>query len=190
MNALALLTGAFAALALASAADAQSTQPEPSPSPAALEHARHVIQAMHAEKTYDQMVSAIETSALSSMAKDSPGGKQQYAQVFERAYLEQVRAVMPKLSDEMAVIYATDFTEQELTDIDRFYASPTGQSVLAKTPRIGQQLVSFLMAQMPVMLGRAFDQTCEKITCTAEQRAAMAKALDAMKARAAAVQPG
>jgi len=183
-----MLMGAAAALVLTAAAAAEPASPPPTP--AALEHARHVIEEMHAEKLYDQMISAIETSVLSSTAKDGPADKQQYAQVFERAYLEQVRAMMPRLTDEMVVIYATDFTEQELTDIDRFYASPTGQSMLAKMPRIGEQLIPFLMGQLPTALGRAFDQTCEQVTCTTAQRAAMAKALDAMKARAAATQPG
>ena len=190
MKLFAFSAAALASLVLASAAGAQPTQPEPAPSPAALEHARHVIQAMHAEKLYDQMISAIESSVISSMTKNLPADKQQFTQTFERAYLEEIRAMMPKMSDEMAIIYATDFTEQQLSDIDTFYASPTGQAVLAKTPRIGQQLVPFLMAQIPMALSRAFDQTCQKTTCTAEQRAAMAKAVDAMKARAAPVQPG
>lgn len=188
MKPFALPIGALAALALAFPATAQTA--EAAPSPAALEHARHVIQAMHAEKLYDQMISAIETSVISSITKNMPAEKQQYAQAFERAYLEEVRGLMPKMTDEMAVIYATDFTEQQLTDIDQFYASPTGQAVLAKMPCIGQQLIPFMMAQLPAVLSRAFEQTCQKTTCTAEQRAAMAKALDAMKARAATVQPG
>jgi hypothetical protein len=190
MKLFAFSAAALATLIMASAAGAQPTQSKPSPSPAALEHARHVIQAMHAEKLYDQMISAIETSVISSITKNAPADKQQYAQTFERAYLEEMRGMMPKLTDEMAIIYATDFTEQQLTDIDTFYASPTGQAVLAETPRLGQQLVPFMMAQMPMALSRAFEQTCQKTTCTAEQRAAMARALDAMKARAGVVQPG
>jgi len=42
-----------------------------------------------------------------------------------------------------------------------------------------------VLAQMPDVIGQAFDKSCEKATCTAAQRAAMAKALDAMRARAA-----
>jgi hypothetical protein len=190
MKLFAFSAGALSALVLACAAGAQTTQSEPAPSPAALEHARHVIQAMHAEKLYDQMISAVESSVISSMAKNAPADKQQYVQTFERAYLEEMRAMMPKLTDQMAVIYATDFTEQQLTDIDAFYASPTGQAVLAKMPRMGQQLIPYMLAQMPMALSRAFDKTCQMTACTAEQRAAMAKAIDAMKARAGAAQPG
>jgi len=183
MKLFALPLGALAALALASAAIAQTTPPPPSP--AALEQARHLIQTMHAEKLADQLISAIETSVVSSMSKSLPPGKQQSVQAFEDAYLDEMRGMMPKLFDEMAVIYATDFTEAELADMDRFYAGPTGQSMLAKMPRISQQLIPFVMAQMPEVLGRAFDRSCEKTACTAEQRAAIAKALDAMKARTA-----
>ena len=184
----ALPIGALAALALALPAAAQTA--EPAPSPAALEHARHVIQSMHAEKLYDQMISAIETSVISSMTKNLPADKQQFAQTFEREYLEAMRAIMPKITDEMTIIYATDFTEQQLNDINQFYESPTGQAMLAKTPQIGQQLIPVVMAQIPDALAHAFEQTCQKTTCTAEQRTAMTKAVDAMKARAAAVKPG
>ena len=65
-----------------------------------------------------------------------------------------------------------------------------GLAVREQRRRIGEQLIPFLMGQLPTALGRAFDQTCEQVTCTTAQRAAMAKALDAMKARAAATQPG
>jgi uncharacterized protein len=179
----------LSALLLASAAGAQPSQIDPAPSPAALEQARHVIQTMHAQKMYDQVFAAMEPSMVAAMGKNLPEDKRQKVQAAEQALFEEMRAMTPKLVDEMAVIYATDFTEQELADMDRFYASSSGQSVIAKMPRVTQQLVPFVMAQMPAILARAFDKSCEKAACTAEQRAAMAKAIDAMKARAAA-QPG
>lgn len=179
-----ILTGALVALLLTSAAAAQTASPPPSPE--ALEQARHLIQTMHAAKLYDQVITAMESSMVASMTKNLPEAKQQQVQAIEDAMFEEMRGLMPKLTDEMAVIYATDFTEQELADMDRFYGSPTGQSMLEKTPRISQQLVPFVMSEMPSLLGRAFDRSCQKTTCTTQQREAMAKALDAMRARAAA----
>ena len=131
---------------------------------------------MHAAKLYDQLITAMESSMVASMTKNLPEAKQQQVQAIEDAMFEEMRGLMPKLTDEMAVIYATDFTEQELADMDRFYASPTGQSMLEKTPRISQQIIPFVMAEMPSLVGRAFDRSCQKTACTAQQREAMAKA--------------
>ncbi len=183
MKPFAMLAGALAALSLAAAVAAQPASP--APTPAALEQARHLIQTMHAAKLYDQLISAMESSMIASMTKNLPEAKQQRVQAIEDGMFEEMRGLMPKLTDQMAVIYATDFTEQELTDMDRFYASPTGQSMLEKTPRISQQLIPFVMAEMPSMLGRAFDRSCQKTACTTQQREAMARALDALRARTA-----
>ena len=187
MKRLASAIGALAALTLGSAAVAQPASP--APSPATLEHARHLIQTMHAEKMVDQVISAMQTSMITPMMKNVPAGKREATQAFEDAYLDGLRGMMPKVFDQMAIIYATDFTDQELTDMDRFYTSPTGQTLLAKTPMISQQLIPFVVAQIPDILGHAFDQSCAKASCTPEQRAAIAKALDAMRARTA-TKPG
>jgi hypothetical protein len=184
MKPFAVPIGALVALVLASAVAAQPATSAPSLE--ALAQARHLIQTMHAEKLADQLISSLQTSIVGSMSKSLPEARQQQVQAIDEAMLEEVRGIMPKVFDQMAVIYATDFTEQELTDIDRFYASPTGQSMLAKMPRISQQLVPFVMAQMPALLSRAFDRACERTSCTAEQHAAIAKAIDAMKARVGA----
>ena len=188
MKPCAMLVGALATLALASAAFAQPAPASP-PSPAALEQARHLIKTMHADRMPGQMISAMEKSFSSSMFKNlTPDG-----QADANAPLEEIRAIMPRLIDAMATIYATDFTEQELSDMDRFYASPTGQSMLAKMPLVAQQLMPIALAEMPGLMGRDFERLCERSHCTAEQRAEFAKTLDAvleaMKPKSAA-QPG
>jgi hypothetical protein len=179
--------GLLAALALGSAALAQPGETQPGP--ARLAAARHLIQTMHAERLADQVISAMETSVVASMPKSSPDGKQSNAQAFQGEMLEEMRTIMPKLFDHMASIYATDFTDDQLAEIDRFYASPTGQALLAEAPRMSQQIVPFVMAQMPDAIERAFDRSCRKTACTPEQRAAMAKAVAAMRARLG-VRPG
>jgi uncharacterized protein len=41
-----------------------------------------------------------------------------------------------ELSDEVARLYATNFSEQELKDILAFYKSPAGQKLLAQQPKV------------------------------------------------------
>jgi hypothetical protein len=49
---------------------------------------------------------------------------------------------MREMEDEIAALYARTFTEQELKDILAFYATPSGRSMLAKTPALMQESVA------------------------------------------------
>jgi hypothetical protein len=48
-----------------------------------------------------------------------------------------------ELTDEVARLYATHFTEQELKDILTFYKSPVGQKLLAQQPQIIDSSMKF-----------------------------------------------
>jgi hypothetical protein len=69
-----------------------------------------------------------------------------------------------------AEIYASGFTEQEIAEMDHFYSTPTGQSVIAKLPAMTRQILPIVAAEMPAMMKRGFDRLCKKTTRTPEQR--------------------
>ncbi len=188
MKLFATIIGALAAFTLAAfSAHAQTTAS--APSAASLEQARHLIKTMHAEQMIDQIMTAMEKPMIESIAKGAPPEQQQKIQALEDSIWGEFKTFMPRMIDQMAVIYATDFTEQELTEMDQFYSSPTGQSVLSKIPRMSQQMVPVMMAEMPALMGRSFDRFCDKTHCSADERAALAKAVNKMRASLAA-RPG
>jgi hypothetical protein len=78
--------------------------------------------------------------------------------------LRIARESMPTLYDAMAIAYARQFTPEQLADIERFYASPTGRALLDKMPAV--------MSDPAVMTA---------------QRAMMMKSLDGLQARARAM---
>ena len=49
-----------------------------------------------------------------------------------------------EIGEQMAKIYASDFTEQELKDLTAFYKSPLGQKVLAQEPKSIQTSMNFM----------------------------------------------
>jgi hypothetical protein len=49
-----------------------------------------------------------------------------------------------EIGEEMAKIYATDFTEQELKDLVTFYKSPLGQKLLTQEPRTIQASMNYM----------------------------------------------
>jgi uncharacterized protein len=59
-----------------------------------------------------------------------------------------------EIGEQMAKIYANDFTEQEMKDLTAFYKSPLGQKVLATEPRSIQESMNY-MSQW----AQAFSQT-------------------------------
>jgi hypothetical protein len=49
-----------------------------------------------------------------------------------------------EIGEQMAKIYASDFTEQELKDLTTFYKTPLGQKLLAQEPKTVQTSMAFM----------------------------------------------
>ena len=49
-----------------------------------------------------------------------------------------------EIGEQMAKIYANDFTEQEMKDLTAFYKSPLGQKVLAQEPKSIQASMTYM----------------------------------------------
>jgi hypothetical protein len=49
-----------------------------------------------------------------------------------------------EIGEQMAKIYASDFTEQELKDLVAFYKTPLGQKLLAQEPRTVQASMAYM----------------------------------------------
>jgi hypothetical protein len=49
-----------------------------------------------------------------------------------------------EIGEQMARIYASDFTEQELKDLTTFYKTPLGQKLLAQEPKTVQASMAFM----------------------------------------------
>jgi hypothetical protein len=67
--------------------------------------------------------------------------------------LESFKARLGELTDQIVVVYATNFTVAEMKDIIAFYRGPTGQKLLAKGPVIAQQSMA-AGQQLGAQIGR------------------------------------
>lgn len=70
------------------------------------------------------------------------------------AIAQQAAGKEKEIGEQMAKIYANDFTEQELKDLTAFYKSPLGQKVLAQEPKSIQASMNF-MGQWAQSFGEA-----------------------------------
>jgi len=148
-----LLTIAFILLCMAAKAQTNVT-------PARLKAAEDVLKAMGA----DSMLKKTTTAALTQASSQVPADKR-------TKFLEIMNSFVSKymqwglLKDQMAALYAQNFTEKELRDLVAFYNTPTGRKFVQVQPlltqkgmEIGQQMVQAHQAELQQMLQDAFKE--------------------------------
>jgi hypothetical protein len=108
------------------------------PSAEAVTAARALVTTMRLSDQYKALLPAILLGLKPAVAQDRPE--------IERDY----DAIMPMLADafapyysamvdDIATVYANNFTAAELREIEAFYRQPIGQKLLEKTPVLAQQ---------------------------------------------------
>ena len=162
------------------AAPALAQTAGPAPDAHKLELAHELIDAIHLEKMMDGMTGSIQKSLAASMTAQASKGDQAKASAMLDASQEEMRELTPKLIDYMTVVYARELTEKELKDSLTFYHSDSGQSILAKTPALIQQMTPFMQQQMPQIIRGMFRRYCVKVTCTTQETAQFNKISEAM----------
>lgn len=123
--------------------------------------------------------------ASADLEKMGPGTMRQVMTLLDPAFEERMRRTMPILTsgmtdiitrmepsirDGLAQAYASQFSDAELAEIDRFFASPTGANFAAKSMTIMtdpaimakmQALMPELMKAMPAIMQRAQAATAD-----------------------------
>ena len=115
-----------------------STAPAQTPSPEALAVARSLISTMKLTDQYKALLPVILLSIKPAVVQGRPEIERDYdtmaAQIAD-AYAPYYSSMV----DSAASLYASNFTVDELREIDAFYRLPVGQKLLQKSPAITQQ---------------------------------------------------
>jgi len=126
-------------------------------------------------------LSSIFTSVISmiesSMSRGDTPEERKISDAVQAAAQDQFGKIVPKMIDISANIYAQNYTEQELSDVLTFYKSPSGQSMLAKTPVITQAVSAAVKPMIPQMQRDMVADMCDRIACTPAMRAAILEKL-------------
>jgi hypothetical protein len=166
---------AFVAFALlAGAAQAQTAAPV---DPQRLALAKQIFEAQGGAQNAAAAMRSVEKGMLESMP--SPEARERMTKVTETMATE----ILPRMYDEMAAIYATDFTDAQLKDILAFYASPTGQALKAKAPVVAQQMGMVMVKLMPRFQLSVLDKVCAQTACTPQQQQQLAALKQAVPER-------
>jgi len=110
------------------------------PSPEALAAAKDVIATIH----LDEQLSAILPAIIKNIKPSIVQGRAEVDRHYDALaplMLEGFKARMSELSDAAAIIYARNFSTEDLLALNAFYKTPLGQRLLQKLPTVTQETI-------------------------------------------------
>ena len=155
---------ALAAVTLMAAAPAVSA--DEAPSAHKLEMARQLFAGMNMPQLMDSVTKSMGTNMLANLRKANPKLTDEQATAISEAVAESTRDLMPKVMDRMIPVYASTFSEKELTDALAFYNSPSGKAMLAKMPAMMAQMGPIMQELTPQMMADVQKRVCAKTDCS------------------------
>ena len=108
------------------------------PSPDAMTAARSLVTTMKLSDQYKALLPAILLTLKPALVQDRPEIERDYDAMMptiEDAFKPYYTAI----ADDIATVYAGNFTVGEMREIEAFYRQPVGQKLLEKSPALTQQ---------------------------------------------------
>ncbi|PAY09453.1 MULTISPECIES: DUF2059 domain-containing protein [Bradyrhizobium] len=132
------VTGLLVVVMLSAVPLARAQNAAPASSPEALAVAKELVTTIHLVDQFKALMPTILKSLKPAIVQGRTDVDRDYDAVTP-VLLESFQTRFSELSDAMAIIYANNFTPDELRGLIAFYKSPVGQKLLAKTPAVTQQ---------------------------------------------------
>ena len=120
-----------------------------SPSPDTLAAARELIVTMRAADYFKTIMPAIVQQLKPAIVQNRPQVERDYDAIMP-LMLESMNARVSEIIDQVAALYARNFTAAELNEVVAFYRGPTGQKFIQKLP---------LITQESMVIGQRFGQS-------------------------------
>jgi hypothetical protein len=115
-----------------------STSPAQTPSPDAVAAARSLVTTMKLSEQYKALLPGVLLGLRPALTQDRP----EIERDFDAMMPMMVEAFAPYFAamvNDIATVYANNFTVAELRDMEAFYRQPVGQKLLARSQAIAQQ---------------------------------------------------
>jgi hypothetical protein len=124
-----------ASLLLSSIGAARAQTP---PSPDAMSAARSLVTTMKLSDQYKALLPGILLSLKPALVQDRPEIERDYNAMMP-TIVDAFEPYYAAMLNDIATIYATNFTAGELREIEAFYRQPVGRKLLEKSPALAQQ---------------------------------------------------
>ncbi|MBI5319012.1 DUF2059 domain-containing protein [Bradyrhizobium sp.] len=125
------------------AAPAANSQPLKQASPAALAAAKEILVMKNAAAMYQAAVPNIVEQTKNALIQNNLNYQKDIGEVAV-VVAKNLAGREKEIGEGMALVYANEFSEQELKDLVTFYKSPLGQKLLATEPRAIQFSMSYM----------------------------------------------
>jgi hypothetical protein len=109
------------------------------PSPDAMTAARSLVTTMKLPEQYKALLPAIVLGLRRTLTQERPEIESDYDSMkpmVDAAFAPYYRAML----DDVAAIYANNYTVAEMRDMEAFFQRPAGQKYLEKAPAVTQQI--------------------------------------------------
>jgi uncharacterized protein len=110
------------------------------PAPEAIAAARELVETMHLNDQYNAIVPGIFKNLKPAIVQGRADVERQY-DALSPAIIDAFRQRVSEMSDAAAVVYAKNFSIEDLHALNDFYKTPTGQRLLQKLPTISQEMM-------------------------------------------------
>ena len=110
------------------------------PDPQALVAAKDLVVIMHLDQQFAAVLPGIIKSLKPSIVQGRSEVDRQY-DVLAPILLDGFKARIAELSDAAAIVYARNFSTEDLIALGAFYKTPTGQRLLQKLPTVSQEIM-------------------------------------------------
>lgn len=121
---------------------APAAQAENKPSPGALAAAHELVTVMGASNAFNPLIAGVVENAKLLYLQQNPALSKDLNEIAAKMRTD-LAPRFTELTNEMARLYATEFSEQELKEILAFYKSPVGEKLLTQQPQIGDRSMKF-----------------------------------------------
>jgi uncharacterized protein len=132
--------GLLSLLILLSAPLATAQVASQAPSAEALAAAKELVLTIH----LDQQLSAILPGIIKNLKPSIVQGRSEVDRQYDALapfMLEGFKARMSELTDAAAIVYARNFSTEDLLALSAFYKTPSGQRLLQKLPTVTQEIM-------------------------------------------------
>jgi hypothetical protein len=122
----------------------QPAQPQLKPaSPAAIAAAKEILALKHVSNMYQNAIPSIVQRTKDALLQNNLNYQKDLNEVAVTV-AQTLAGRENEIGEQMAKIYASSFTEQELKDLVTFYKSPLGQKLLAEEPKDISESLAFM----------------------------------------------
>jgi len=126
----------IALVAFTAAAEAQQT------SAAALQAAKEIVTITGATALFNPLIPGVVGQAKNLFLQQNPGLGKDLNEIGNKMR-DDLAPRFSELTDEVAKLYATHFSEAELKQLLAFYKSPIGVKLIAEQPKVGEESLKF-----------------------------------------------